>query len=77
MGSFTSLFMQALFNVSVIVSNVVVKYIAPNTVTTATCGAIKCFTAADAWKVGLKVSLYLSNAPSLCCASLPLLNVIQ
>lgn len=56
MGSFTSLFIHALFNVSVIVSNVVVKYTAPNTVTTVTCGAIKCFTATDAWRLGLPVS---------------------
>ena len=64
MGSFTSLFMQALFNVSVIVSNVVVKYTAPNTVSTATVGAIKCYTAADPWRIGLQVSC--------CCPSLPL-----
>jgi len=56
MGSFTSLFMHALFNVSIIVSNVVVKYTAPNTITTMTCGAIKCLTATDAWRLGLPVS---------------------
>ena len=77
MGSFTSLFMQALFNVSVVVSNVVVKYTAPNTVTTATCGAIKCFTAADAWRVGLKVSLYLSDSSSFCCATLLILHIVK
>jgi len=56
MGSFTSLFMHALFNVSIIVSNVVVKYTAPNTTTTMTCGAIKCLTATDAWRLDLPVS---------------------
>lgn len=55
MGSFTSLFMQALFNVTVSVTNVVMKYTAPNTVTTLTCGAVKCFTATDGWRAGLKV----------------------
>ena len=56
MGSFTSLFIQALFNVTVTVTNVVTKYTAPSKVTTMTCGAIKCFTAADGWKAGLRVS---------------------
>lgn len=57
MGSFTSLFMQALFNVTLTVNNVVVKYIAPQTITTMTCGAIKCFTASDGWRVGLQVCM--------------------
>ena len=47
--------MQALFNVTIMVTNVVIKYTAPNTVTTMTCGAIKCFTAAEGWKAGLNV----------------------
>ena len=55
MGSFTSLFVQALFNVTITVTNVVTKYTAPNTITTMTCRAIKCFTAADGWRAGLRV----------------------
>lgn len=54
--------MQALFNVAVTVTNVVVKYTAPNTVTTMTCRAIKCFTATDGWRAGLKVGDYARNA---------------
>ena len=56
MGSFTSLFMQALFNTSVSINNIVVKYKAPYTLSTLTCGALKLFTAADAWRLAVQVS---------------------
>ena len=47
--------MQALFNVSVTINNVVAKFMAPNTISTLTCGAIRCFTAIDSWRATLRV----------------------
>lgn len=69
MGSFTSLFMQALFNTSVSIKNIVVKYRAPQTLSTLTCGALDVYTAAGAWRLALKVSR--------CClvCLLPAINV--
>ena len=77
MGSFTSLFIQALFNVTVTVTNVVMKYTAPNTVTTMTCRAIKCFTAAEGWRAGLRVKAFtcLSHLPCSPCMRPPTLTV--
>lgn len=47
--------MQALFNTSVSIKNIVVKYKAPHTLSTLTCGALNLYTAADAWRLALKV----------------------
>lgn len=69
MGSFTSLFMQALFNTSVSIKNIVVKYKAPHTQSTLTCGALDLYTAAGAWRLAIKVSC--------CClvCLLPMINI--
>ena len=70
MGSFTSLFMQALFNTSISIRNIVVKYRAPDTLSTLTCGALKLYTAADSWQLAVKVmhhcGKYLAKKYYLC-----------
>lgn len=54
MGSLTTLFMQALFNTSVSIKNIIVRYVAPHTTSAVTCGALSFYTATDGWRLGLK-----------------------
>ncbi|KAK9830052.1 hypothetical protein WJX72_009438 [[Myrmecia] bisecta] len=54
MGSFTSMLLRTLFNISVTVNNVVVKYLAPTSVATLTCQSIHAYTAADNWEANLQ-----------------------
>ena len=55
MGSITSLLLRTLFNVSVTVNNLVVKFVTPRAVATLTCQSIHLQTAADGWRAKLVV----------------------
>lgn len=55
LGSFTSLLLHTLFNVSIKVNNVVVKYLAPTSVATLTCQSFHISTATDAWQTQVRV----------------------
>ena len=57
MGSLTNLLLRTLFNVSISVNNLVVKYLAPTSVATLTCQSIVMRTAADGWQAGLEVRI--------------------
>jgi hypothetical protein len=57
LGSITSLLLRALFNVSVRINNLVVKYLAPTSVATLTCQSIHVHTALDGWQANLSVCL--------------------
>lgn len=56
MGSITSLLLRTLFNVSVAIQNVVIKYVTAEAVATMTCHSIEMNTASDNWQADLKVS---------------------
>lgn len=66
-GSLTSLLLRVLFNVSITVNNVVVKYVAPSAVATLTCQSLHIRTATDAWQteVAVKLSPVLQNTAGL------------
>ena len=56
LGSITSLLLRTLFNVSIVVQNVVVKHLGRTEVATLTCHSIQMHTATDGWQATVDVS---------------------